>query len=525
MTLIKFIENRVRFLNGIQGVCHNQDIKNKSEEDVVTSILHKISQCGKSDVSAVNNIMEIISNADFTRDNKSKIVESLGERTLTSTMAKPEVDKIEKKQCHSYMENYFTVNEWRELAGMDVETTEKIKIIAKAILRCGWCYQSEPELACVIAILTTLGFADIGNDSLEHLQSLKVLVSKMMVKEKSKLAVDLVDVFPKNPKMLPEPWRSMAFRDGDLIQSPLNENEFNQNKSIIPCRKTSKFAKGIIPQAKDAPRPSPSHAEEESAVSISNGGRNVQSDAFNMMNAMGCPNQFASMMYSMVMSMMKGQNENQAAEPQLNLEFMQKNLKRSMSGGMLALHDSPEKKLKSIGESDSAHIESSPQQEFSESLASSSLSDNLTITTKSDTLTKHKTAEIKSPASDLLAAASVLGSKCEAKPESEDADDESETSEEESCPKKKVAKKRNSITKKQKKKKQHISMSLKFPGTLKKGYPLFYGDSTVYIDTNSGCWRLKKKSGDRLCQHFYFKKYNPKQIWKTVVLELRRLNG
>ena len=176
MTLIKFIENRVKFLKGIQGVCQNQDIKNKSEEDVVTSILHKISQCGKSDVSAVNNIMEIISNADFTRDNKSKIVESLGERTLTSTMAKPEVDKIDKKQCHSYMENYFTVNEWRELAGMDVETTEKIKIIAKAILRCGWWYQSEPELACVIAILTTLGFADIGNDSLEHLQSLNVLV-------------------------------------------------------------------------------------------------------------------------------------------------------------------------------------------------------------------------------------------------------------------------------------------------------------------------------------------------------------
>ena len=125
----------------------------------------------------------------------------------------------------------------------------------------------------------------------------------------------------------------------------------------------------------------------------------------------------------------------------------------------------------------------------------------------------------------MLAAASVLGSKCEAKPESEDADDESETSEEESCPKKKVAKKRNSRTKKQKKKKQHISMSLKFPGTLKKWYPLFYGDSTVYIDTNNGCWRLKKKSGERLCQHFYFKKSNPKQIWKTVVLELRRLIG
>ncbi len=78
--------------------------------------------------------------------------------------------------------------------------------------------------------------------------------------------------------------------------------------------------------------------------------------------------------------------------------------------------------------------------------------------------------------------------------------------------------------KEQKNKMAKSSASLLFPGTSKKGHPVFYGDSTVYIDTTAKCWRLKKKSGDRLCTHFYFKKHDPKAVWKEIVIELRRLN-
>ena len=65
--------------------------------------------------------------------------------------------------------------------------------------------------------------------------------------------------------------------------------------------------------------------------------------------------------------------------------------------------------------------------------------------------------------------------------------------------------------------------NLKFPGVTQKNHPVFYGQSTVYIDT-SKCWRLKPKPGDRVCTHFYFKGHKPEVIWKRVVLELRRLN-
>ena len=67
------------------------------------------------------------------------------------------------------------------------------------------------------------------------------------------------------------------------------------------------------------------------------------------------------------------------------------------------------------------------------------------------------------------------------------------------------------------------SRNLKFPGIKKTGHPVFYGESTVYIDTDK-CWRLKPSPGVRVCTHFYFKGRNPKEIWKRVVLELRRLN-
>ena len=181
MTLLKFIENRMKFLDGIQSSCQNQEIKEKTEHDVVKSIQEKISKSPKTCVGESVLIIDIISNHGLSIDNKSKLIEAIGTLTITGEMAKPEENN--ERQSHDYMENYFTMNEWKDLAGSEVETVEKIKIIARAILRCGWYSHSEPQLANVVAILTTLGFAEIGADSLKILQDLKSLLQKMLLKK------------------------------------------------------------------------------------------------------------------------------------------------------------------------------------------------------------------------------------------------------------------------------------------------------------------------------------------------------
>ena len=78
--------------------------------------------------------------------------------------------------------------------------------------------------------------------------------------------------------------------------------------------------------------------------------------------------------------------------------------------------------------------------------------------------------------------------------------------------------------KKQEKGKAKPSSHLNFPGINKTGHPIFYGSSTVYIDTVRKCWRLKEVPGQRHIPHFYFTKDDPKNVWKSVVARLRSVN-
>jgi hypothetical protein len=64
---------------------------------------------------------------------------------------------------------------------------------------------------------------------------------------------------------------------------------------------------------------------------------------------------------------------------------------------------------------------------------------------------------------------------------------------------------------------------LRFPGT-RKHDPVFYGQSTVYIDAGNQLWRIKPKTAERVMTNRSFKTTDPKQVWKSVVSELKRLN-
>jgi hypothetical protein len=64
---------------------------------------------------------------------------------------------------------------------------------------------------------------------------------------------------------------------------------------------------------------------------------------------------------------------------------------------------------------------------------------------------------------------------------------------------------------------------LRFPGT-RKHDPVFYGQSTVYIDAGNQLWRIKPQSAGRVMTNRSFKTTDPKQVWKSVVSELKRLN-
>ena len=62
---------------------------------------------------------------------------------------------------------------------------------------------------------------------------------------------------------------------------------------------------------------------------------------------------------------------------------------------------------------------------------------------------------------------------------------------------------------------------LKYPGTAKHD-AIKYGQCTIYIDTRTQCWRLKKQPGSKDLQHFYFKAKKPQTVWKEVVKETRK---
>ena len=62
---------------------------------------------------------------------------------------------------------------------------------------------------------------------------------------------------------------------------------------------------------------------------------------------------------------------------------------------------------------------------------------------------------------------------------------------------------------------------LKYPGTGKHA-AIKYGQCTIYMDSITQCWRLKKQPGSKALEHFYFKGKRPETVWKEVVKETKK---
>jgi hypothetical protein len=66
------------------------------------------------------------------------------------------------------------------------------------------------------------------------------------------------------------------------------------------------------------------------------------------------------------------------------------------------------------------------------------------------------------------------------------------------------------------------SATLKFPGK-KKRPPLYYGRFTIYIDTKTQCYRLKKAPCTVDFEHFYWKSLKPEKAWLLLVNRIKEL--
>merc|ERR1712091_270933 len=106
------------------------------------------------------------------------------------------------------------------------------------MINCGWWFSSVPQQASVAAMMGPLGVEVRGDSGLHVLNLLKAALVQIKKNWKGAKpsAMQLVWTYPANPKELPEPWKTKAFANGDLVPSPVDLPVLNHHLSQMRCR-------------------------------------------------------------------------------------------------------------------------------------------------------------------------------------------------------------------------------------------------------------------------------------------------
>ena len=240
MSVLEFVKVRVTFAKSVRMTCNDEALIENKEEECVSRVLEKIALSQPQKILDTMSMMECIQNSSFKKDNIEKIIIAITARTEVGEFreAAPPNSPV-LKQMHNYFQHYMTKSEWESLCSSEIELPAKLSILVMAMFRCGWFLHTEGQLASVIAILRCVGFVTTGLESLRALEELKAQIAKRKSCESYAIkGVNLIPEFPENPKLLPQPWRMVAFQNGQLIESPVLQETLAHEMALTPCRRS-----------------------------------------------------------------------------------------------------------------------------------------------------------------------------------------------------------------------------------------------------------------------------------------------
>ena len=223
MSVLDFVKVRITFAKSVRMTCTDEALIENKEEECVSRVLEKIALSQPQKILDTMSMMECVRDSSFKKDNIEKIIIAITARTEVGecSQAEPPNSPI-LKQIHNYFQHYMTRPEWESLCSSEFALTAKLSILVMAMFRCGWFLHHEGQLASVIAILRCVGFVTTAQESLRALEELKAQIAKRKSSESYAIKGDnLIREFPENPKLLPQPWRMVAFQHGQLIESPV----------------------------------------------------------------------------------------------------------------------------------------------------------------------------------------------------------------------------------------------------------------------------------------------------------------
>ena len=241
MSVCDFVKVRITFAKSVRMTCSDEALIENKEEECVSRVLEKIAKSNPQTIEDSMSMIDWVRDSSFNKDNVDKLIVAITARTEVGEGKAEPPNSPTLKQSHNYFQHYMTRPEWESLCSSDFALTKKLSILVMAMFRCGWFLHSEGQLASVIAILRCVGGVNSPQESMRALEELKVQIAKRKTHEGYAIrggAYNLIREFPENPKLLPQPWLAVAFRNGALIESPVNPDTLAHEIAITPIRRS-----------------------------------------------------------------------------------------------------------------------------------------------------------------------------------------------------------------------------------------------------------------------------------------------
>ena len=263
-SIVLFCKHRLSLLDRMHSSCTNQEFVQQKSEQLVKAVLdkqHSTKNMQVEEAAEVSDLLETCKGLSPT--DKSKCVTALmavatddslgrdfgaqptkylgnGAKPYEKYLQQVEEGDYPKYQVHNYIHHYITKDGWTQAADGAKPMQLRVAPLVRAMHRCGWVRYSEPQLAEVVGTLGPLGVDTTGESGLAILHHLKYGLSLVQKKMEMPGLSLLVWEFPANPNELPEPWKTKAQEDGELVVSPFTDTELTFHRVRTPCRRSHK---------------------------------------------------------------------------------------------------------------------------------------------------------------------------------------------------------------------------------------------------------------------------------------------
>jgi len=269
MATLKFLQTRLSLLTSFQEMIPTESFVAMKRKTLVNECLRKLGGQTHLSFAEGQSILDYLKAAQLPEKDQTALSEAVANLVTpaepkhkpapllesdhsaqvplpqASSAPSPDPLALPKYQVHHSFQQYLTKEDWLVLANAAQPCHHQVAVLGNAMHRCGWVWYSENGLADVIGTLGPLGIDVAGYKGLALVHQLKKYLdsavkglSPALTRKALGQGAATVWVFPANPKELPEPWRTLAFAEGELIPAPFAADRFHHYRAQVPARKT-----------------------------------------------------------------------------------------------------------------------------------------------------------------------------------------------------------------------------------------------------------------------------------------------